>query len=340
MLKDHKNSGSKNPVGTVLLILAAFSIIWIVSDSIRDTTNYESSFSVAGVYLFSLALMVLLGGLVLRQSWSLYPLSILGRAYFILVVTLHIVRGTGLPNTTWFITVGCVLYVGILNELNPLRFLVGQNPLSLIQIGWKLAAFILFFATGITLYSVCIFNLFPEYTYRIQSRQFEELLRNSDTSENLAHAWSDRWRIAVPVNLSPLERNTGIGVFLNRQGEKMIVSDSVWTERLQEYGLFGFEGSYEFEKALWKAGISQPFMLVLKKIMADEKTQAYYMESPSVNAIIILRHNDALPKPSWLVSANIYPAHTAPYNVESTSWSLERALNPMRLTLERYQIRH
>ena len=120
-----------------------------------------------------------------------------------------------------------------------------------------------------------------------------------------------------------------------RPDERIIVSDHVWLEQVIEHTFWGFNESYMLEKALWKAGLNKPSLLELKMTIANEGTQAYCFENPSVRSVIVLNLSDMTSPPSWIASANIYPDST-PYHIESTSPSFERALYPILTTLEKY----
>ena len=140
----------------------------------------------------------------------------------------------------------------------------------------------------------------------------------------------------VPDYLTPFSKNIGIGIWSNSQGEKLIVSERIWAKNVNEYAFLGFKDPYYLEKAVWDAGIFKPFLLPMKMTMADEGTRAYHLENPGVNAIVVMRRIKTASGPSWLVSANVHPGST-PYNIESSSPSLERALFPVRMTLDRYR---
>jgi hypothetical protein len=99
----------------------------------------------------------------------------------------------------------------------------------------------------------------------------------------------------------------------------------------------GFTGPYKFEKAVWRAGIGQPFLLVLKVIMADEGTEAYILENLTVKSIVVVKHIEFSSVSTWVASANIYPAEHQPFNIESTSGSLLQALFPIHMTLQKLQ---
>jgi hypothetical protein len=282
-------------------------------------------------------MLTLGGGLILKRPWSLFPLSLLGKLYFFFITFIFLIRSQEILSTTWLLTAQAVLFLGILNYLNPLRAFVGQEPVSLLFVGGRFASAALLFLTAATLYSVYIGNLFPEYTFRVKSQDFNRFIFRSLPPEGYTYTWSDRWRVAVPGYLDPLTRDLaiGIGIWSNQEGEKLIVSEKTWTASVKRYAFLGFEDPYHLEKAVWEAGISKPFLLPLKMTLVDEGVQAYHLEDPGFNAMVIIRRTDTITGPAWQVSANIHPSST-PYNIESSSSSLERALFPVRMTLDRY----
>ena len=134
-----------------------------------------------------------------------------------------------------------------------------------------------------------------------------------------------------------LKRDVGIGVWKNSGGEKIIVTPTVWSQQAEDYTFMGYNAPYDFDKAVWRAGLGQPFLLVLKMVMANEGTQVYHLERPEVNAIVIVNHIQMSSMPTWVANANVYPKDDQPYTVDSASRSLERALIPIHMTLDRYQ---
>ena len=321
----------------VLLAMVVASVVLIVIRLFYTITLSAPGLVVIAAYLLSLTLLVLSGALLFQKPWSLFPLSLAGKGYFLLTIVLLLVRVENLLDVAWLSAAICSVFLATLNYLNPLRTYVGHEKISGIFIAGRAAAGILLIVTGMTLYTVLISNLFPEYAYRITPRDYRDLILGSNTSDFPAHTWSDQWRVAVPADLLALDRNVGIGVWTNRQGEKVIVSPGVWSQQVEKSGFLGFTGPYKFEKAVWKAGIGQPFLMVLKKTMADEGTKAYLIESPTVKSIVILKQTEPSSQSTWVASANIYPTDEKPYSIESSSSSLERALLPIHMTLHKFR---
>jgi len=328
-------SGERKFVVPSLLALAVLSIIWIIAQSVRNVANTGSMFATAGMVVLALLMLVLGGGLILKKPWCLLPLSLLGKLYLFFLTFIFLIRSQELLSTIWLLTAQAILYLGILNYLNPLRAYTGLEPVTLPFVAGRFVSALLLFATCATLYSVYIGNLFPEYAYRIKSQDYVRFVDTSTGGEDHAHTWFERWRVVVPEYLTPLSRNIGIGIWSNPQGEKLIVSERVWTANASEYTFLGFEDPYSLEKAVWTAGISKPFLLPIKMTMANEGTHVYHLENPGVNAIVIMKQVQTESGLSWLVSANVHPGST-PYNIESYGLSLERAFFPVKMTIQRY----
>jgi hypothetical protein len=321
----------------VLLTLVAASVVIIVIRLIYTITLSAPGLVVFASYLLSLTLMVLSGALLFQKPWSLFPLSLAGKGYFLLTIVLLLVRAENIFDIAWLSTAMGSIYLASLNYINPLRKYVGESRVSGRFVAGRVATGILLFVTCMTLYTVLISNLFPEYAYRISPKDFSDLVLGSDAGDFPAHTWSERWRVAVLEDLIPLERDVGIGVWTNRQGEKIIVTPGVWSQQVEKSAFLGFTGPYKFEKAVWKAGIGQPFLMVLKMNMADEGTKVYLLEIPTVKSIVVLKHVEYLSLSTWVASANIYPKDEQPYSIESSSKSLERALLPIHITLHKFR---
>ena len=321
----------------ILLTMVVASIVLIATRLIYTATVSAPFIVIAASYLLALILLLLSGALLFQKAWSLFPLSLIGKGYLILEIILLLVRADNVTDIAWLSTAISSLYLALLNYINPIRSFVGQEKVSGIFLAGRVASTILFFATLSTIYLVLISNLFPEYAYRVQPQDYNDLAPPSDTGEVLDHSWSERWKIAIPGSLKALDKNVGIGIWTNPQKEKVIVTPGVWSQQVEKNPFLGFTGPYRFEKAVWNAGIGQPFLLVLKMVMADEGTEAYQFESSSVKSMIILSHSETLSHPVWYVSATVYPADDYPYTIESASTSLERALLPVNMTIRKLQ---
>jgi hypothetical protein len=321
----------------VLLTLVAASVVLIVIRLVYTITLSAPGLVVFACYLLSLALMVLSGALLFQKPWSLFPLSLAGKGYFLLTIVLLLVRAENVFDVAWLSTAMGSAYIASLSYINPLRTYVGQSKVSGTFIVGRMVSSVLLLATCMTLYIVLISNLFPEYAYRIELRDYSDLILGSDAGDFPAHTWSERWKIAVSEDLIPLERDVGIGVWTNRQGEKAIVTPSVWSQQVEKSAFLGFTGPFKFEKAVWNAGIGQPFLMVLKMTMADDETKVYLLETPTVNSIVVLKRVEYLSLSTWVASANIYPAGEQAYSIESSSRSLERALLPIHITLHKFR---
>jgi len=321
----------------VLLTLAVASVVLIVIRLIYTITFSAPLPVVFGSYLLSGFLLFLSGALLFQKSWSLFPLSLAGKGYFLLTLVLLLIRAENILDAAWLSTASGSFYLAISNYLNPLRAYVGRERVSPLFIARRAAAGVLFFTTCITVYIVYISNLFPEYAYRIQPGDYSEIAPGSRPGDVTDDTWSERWRISVPKGFSLLERDVGLGIWTNGQGGKIIVTPGVWSQQVEKSPFLGFTGPYKFEKAVWKAGIGQPFLLVLKMTMADEGTKAYVLESRAVKSIIVTRHFELSSLPTWVVNANIYPNDEQPFNIESTDGSLSQALEPIHMTLKGYR---
>lgn len=336
MTREQPSTGPRMPLATYLLILAALCVMWICVQSVQSVVTTGSYLTLSGTILLCFLMLILTGNLFFRRPWSLFYLSLLGKLYLILVVFLSLTKSQQLKSVSWILTSLVIIYIAVLNYINPVRFFVGLSPVSVAFVGSRFAAMVLFFATCNTLYLVYANNFLPEYAYRIQCEELDGLKMASESRVESHLIWSERWRAAIPEYLSPLEKNVGIGIWSNNQGERIIVSDNVWLDQVIVHTFRGFNESYLLEKALWKAGLSKPSLLDLKITMANEGTKAYYLENPAVRAIVVLNQSDITSPPSWVANANIYPDSSTPYNIESTSPSLERALYPILTTLEKY----
>lgn len=339
MISANNGSFRNNFLASALLILAVLSAVWITFQSLRGITLTGSFFTASGVTALCLLWLTLTGGLILGQPWSLFPLSLLGKVYFLLIGFLFLLRGYTILDVDWLFSLTAVGFTAIMNYLNPLRSHVGLPPVTSGFVAGRLAVVFLFLATCITLYSVYMRNLFPEYAYRVRCVKFESSLLPSGAADGPNWAWSERWRVAVPEHLNPSNssnRNIDLGIWSNSRGEKLILTERIWTEKIQEYAVLGFNDSYQLEKAVWNAGLSRPFLMPIKLTMADEGTRVYHHERERVKAIIVVKKVQTGSGPTWVVSANIYPGSTA-YNIESSSSLLERAFGPIKETLARLE---
>ena len=339
MSDDQRMEGKLTNTVIIFLTTTVISVIWIVVRTISTTTTSMHAIVIAASYLLALILLWLTGALVLKKHWSLVPLSIIGKGYFLLTIILLLIRSENILDVAWLFTTICIAYLSLVNYINPLRVYV--SPFSYTRkvtgmfIAGRVASGILVVAACLTLYILSISNLFPEYAYRIKPGDYNLLILGSDEADFPAQKWSTRWKMAIPEDLEPIETKLGIGAWTDRQGEKIIVTPGVWSQQVEEFAFMGFTGPYEFDKAVWTAGLSHPFLLVLKMIMADEGTRVYYHEDPGFNALVVIRNLELTTPPTWVVSANIYPAGQAPYTAEITSSSLERALIPVHMTFTR-----
>lgn len=332
-----KDKGAGNPpdrLTVVLLALAVLSVVWIITRTIYTMTFSAPSTILLSVYLLSLIFLFLTGSLIMKRPWSLVPLSLLGMSYMFLTLILLLIRSETILDLTWLITVTCIGYMAIIKYLNPVRTHVGLDPLSVRDIAAVGLAYLVFLATCTIFYSVYVTNFFPGHSYRVRSMPYSVLEEVPVTS--VPYTWSSRWRVAVPETLDPLEVSPGIGIWTNGDGDKVIVSDDVWTQRIYEYSFTGFKDPYDFERSIWDAGVTQPVLLLLKFTMSSDGIRVYYLEAPRVKAIVALQRNPDQADPAWSVSTNIYPTDQPPYNMETFSKKLERALLPVRLTLETY----
>jgi len=339
MSDDNRMEGKLTTAVAVHLALTAASTVWIVIRTIYTTMHSGPSLVVPASYLLSLILLGLTGALILKKNRALFYLSLIGRGYLFLTIVLLLIRSENILNIGWLATVVCIIYLSILTYINPLRVYVSPysytRKVSGMFIAGRVAGGILFLVGCLTLYIFTISKIFPEYAISIRPQNYSEVIPGSAENDLPAHTWSDRWKVAIPDGLKPIEREIGIGAWKNEHGEKLIVTPGVWSRQVEEYAFIGFSGPYDFDRAVWRAGIGQPFLLVLKMIMANEGTRVYYYENPGVNATIVLKHLDHTSPPAWIVSANIYPEGEAPYTVETSSSSLERALLPVNMTLGR-----
>ena len=320
----------------VLLTLAVASVVLIVIRLLYTITLSTPLPVLLGSCLFSMILMFLSGALLFQKPWSLFPLSLAGKGYFFLTLVLLLIRAENILDIAWLSTALGSFYLAIINYLNPLRGYAGRDRVPALFIARRAAVSVLFFSICITIYIVFISNLFPEYAYRIRPGDYGKMASASTAWDVPDDTWSERWKIAVPKGFSLLERDVGLGLWSNGQGGKIIVTPGVWSQQVEKSPFLGFTGPYKFEKAVWKAGIAQPFLLVLKKIMADEGTNAYLLEDRTVKSIIVTRHVELSSSSTWVASANIYPRDDQPYNIESTGGSLSQALKPIHMTLKRY----
>jgi hypothetical protein len=270
----------------------------------------------------------------MKKPWSLVPLSLVGMSYMFLTLILILIRSETILDFTWLITVTCIGYMAIIKYLNPIRTHVGLDPLTGRDIMAVGLAYVVFLATCITFYSAYVTNFFSGHSYSVRSLPYSVLQETSMTS--VPHTWSPRWRTAVPDTLSPLEVSSGIGIWTNGDGDKVIVSDNVWTQGIYEYSFAGFKDPYDFERSIWDAGVTQPVLLLLKYTMSSDGIRVFHLESPRVRAIVALKLASDQTNPAWNVSTNIYPTDEPPYNIETFSRKLERALLPVHLTLQTY----
>lgn len=321
----------------VLLTLVVASIVLVSVRLIYTITASAPVLVILASYLLALTLLMLSGALLFQRAWSLFPLSLIGKGYFILTIVLLLVRAENILDAAWMSTAASSFYLALVNYINPIRTFVGQERVSGIFLAGRVAATTLLFVTFSTLYLVLILNLFPEYAYRVQPRDYQDLVLGSDTGDFPAHFWSERWHVAVPEDLKVLERELGIGVWTNTGKEKIIVTPGVWSQQVEKNPFLGFAGPFKFEKAVWNAGLGQPFLLVLKMVMAEEGTQVYLLESTELKAMVVLDHGGSASRPVWTAGANVYPKGNQPYTIESTSSSLERALLPIHMTFFKLQ---
>lgn len=336
MSDDQHIEGKLTSTVIIFLTVTVTSVIWIIIRTIHTITITMPALVVAASGLLSLILLGLTIALMLKKHWSLVPLSNIGKGYFLLTIILLLIRSENMLDATWLFTTICIAYLSILNYINPLRVYVSPftytRKVTGMFIAGRVAGGTLFVAACLTLYILFLSNLFPEYAYRIQPVDYDALMLTPDETDLPAHTWSVQWKMAIPVDLESIETVIGIGAWTDRQGEKIIVSPGVWSQQVEEYAFMGFTGPYEFDKAVWKAGMGHPFLLVLKMIMADERTRVYYYEDPGFNASVVIKHLELSTPPSWVVSANIYPTGGPPYSAEITGRSLERALLPVHMT--------
>lgn len=337
MLQQYPKRSEPTFLTIVLLTLSIVSAALIVIRLVYNTTLYASGLLVFGSYILSFILLFLSGAHLFQKPWSLFPLSIIGKGYFILTIALLLIRAENILDIAWLSTSVSCLYIALLNYINPIRTYTGQEKVSNIFIAGRVASAIFLFGTLAALYLMLIPSLFPEYAYKVRYREYNDLVFTSDISKFPAYTWSENWKIAVPDGMAAIKKDVGIGVWTNSDGERIIVTSGVWTQQVERNPFLGFTGPFRFEKAIWNSGIGQPFLLVLKMVVAGEKTQAFLLESPAVNAMIFLNHSESSSAPEWDVSANVYPADEQPYAIESTASSRERALLPVHITLRKLQ---
>jgi hypothetical protein len=321
----------------VMLTMAVASVVLIVIRLAYTLTLYAPGPVVVASYLLSFILLTLSGALLFQKPWSLFPLSLAGKGYFLLAIVLLLVRAQNLTDPGWLSTALSSLYLATLNYLNRIRTYIGQEKVSGTLFAARAATGILLVTTCLTLYVVLISNIFPDYAYRSYSHDYRELVKEIDTGGYPAYTWSERWKVAVPEQYRTLGREIGMGIWTNSQGDRVLVSEGVWSEQVEEYSFMGYTEPYDVDKAVWKAGLGQPFLLVLKMSMTDEASKAYFMESPAVKSVIILKHAQLASQSLWNATANIYTAYDRPYTIESAGASLRDALLPIQMTLHRLQ---
>jgi len=288
---------------------------------------------------FLLVTIVIFAGMVqvLRNKpKSLTYLGITSKIYFVVSVIAYAVSssvtGHKWLNIGAWIYIVAVLYLAIVDFIPALRERASLPPVGIKGISIRAVSFTLPLVLLASAYLVWISTIIPEEIRSLRTVPYQEMLDNYGDPSGEGYNWNDQLNIYLKEDMFQKSKfEDGMIIWLNNDRE--MAMHGTGGLGIEYYTNFGYQSSYEFEKAIWNAGVFQMMPLIIKSIVVPaSKTTAYHLETDRLEAIIVTSERST---GSGYVEFHAHPLGGASFTMNSGAPTLAAAVKPVILTAER-----
>jgi hypothetical protein len=233
-----------------------------------------------------------------------------------------------------------ILYLALTDIVPALRVRAGLDPLNLKSIILRVAVFILPPAVILIFGLVTLAGYTDPEINRVRTKPFSQLAAEAKvTSTNLV--WDEERMVYLRPGMTPASPASITDSiyfkdekgFINHNPDARFDNDDM----RESVRVIGYESIYEYQKAIWNAGLFQPVKVVLKNIFKPNGTLVgvYHLETDQVNAILWITHFED--ESRWWVNMDAYKPGGGGFGMFiSSNVSREAALAPAIMTLERH----
>lgn len=280
--------------------------------------------------LVSLAalLAVCATGLGTGRKWA--PVLACGSGVGFLVATLDItVLGYRTFPPVKFLLLLPALYLGSLPALPAVRTFFGHAPLTHRSVRVLVSAVAVLAVLVVGGYFSFINARVPSVVTRLRTEPYQQL-EKAFLDDGRAMQWDARYNGVLPADGDTVEETELAAAVKTGPGE-MVRLTRAMTFWDFDYRFFGYDSIYNFEKALWNAGYSQPALLMIKSGLCRQGVRAYHLDGPGVRALVHLYYDTE--DGTWIVKASIYQQGDLGATYLSMSPIMGRALAPVVKTI-------
>jgi hypothetical protein len=323
-------SGTDHSVSRRFLLggTAAAAILAVTALAFIFTTGSHTAATILVISALCVLLAVSGAGLAAGRKWAAVLACGTGIGFVVATLDITVFGYRSIPPVK-FLAMVPALYMGSLPAIPSVRTRFGFKPLSPRALSILYGAACLTAILAVGGYFSLINSKVPSEITRLRSEPLtREALAAVDSRE---FSWHDNYNGLLPVSGIVVEESDLVMAVKTGDGEMVRVTRemSFWNF---DYSFFGYTSIYEFEKAVWNAGYSQPALLLIKNGLAFKGIQVLHLDGPGTRALVHTRYDEV--GRIWITAASIYLDGDLGSSYHSMSPVRARSLSPVMLTIQ------